>query len=131
MNMISFKELERLKNLNEELLETTIQILHEVDNYCTEHFIPIPRNDRLVRMVKNAINLIKEINGEIALPPNLQYLFEPIRRKVTEDKSDEEVTEPKLILNKYMRKKEREVAGDCGDVATRRRVQTPSHASGC
>ena len=78
--------------MNVELLETTIQILHQVDDYCKEHSIPLPKDDSLMRLVQNAINLIDEINEKIALPPNLKFDF--IRRKVTEDKSDEDVPVP-------------------------------------
>jgi len=84
--------LNKLRAINIELLENVVHIMHQVDCYCKEHMIPLMMDDSLMYLVQNAIRLIHEMNEEYALPPNMKLNF--IRRKVTDEKSDDKVPVP-------------------------------------
>jgi hypothetical protein len=58
-----------------ELLEVILQSLSCIDEYCKKDGVPLLAEDRLSYLVQRAINLIDEMNEEIALPPNLQHRF--------------------------------------------------------
>jgi len=72
---LQFEQLKRLRDLNVQLLETTIQFLQAIDEYCRKQDIPLPTEDKLIYLAQEAINLCQEINEEIDLPPFLQHRF--------------------------------------------------------
>jgi len=84
--------LKQLVALNTQLLETTIHILHKVDDYCKKHDIPLPMEDNLIYLVKHAINLIEEINEEIPLPPKWKHRF----------RTPKDSTEPFFYTNAFV-----------------------------
>lgn len=82
----TLQELERLHQLNLELLEQ----LNVISGWLVEHKISIPNPQVLYSLLARAKSLLNDIQSDE--PKILQY--QPIRRKVTESKSDGEVTVP-------------------------------------
>ena len=64
MELYQFRQ---LRNLNIELLETMLQILHFIDDYCFKNGIPLPSDKSLMNLVQHALGIIAEINVEVAL----------------------------------------------------------------
>jgi hypothetical protein len=72
-SLLELRQVKQLRDLNVQLLETTIQTLSYIDEYCASHSIPLPTENRISCLIRQTINLIEEINEEINLPPNLQH----------------------------------------------------------
>jgi hypothetical protein len=87
----TLQEVERLHQLNLELLEQ----LNVISGWLVEHDIPIPNPHILYSLLAKAKVLLNEIQSDE--PKILQYRV--IRRKVTEEKSDDKVTEPLSTKN--------------------------------
>lgn len=81
----TLNELLRMHELNQELLETLAVTMAWVKDYAMKHNIPLPRESSYQSLINKAQSLIDELCSN-------SPLF--IRRKVTEQKSDGEVTEP-------------------------------------
>ena len=102
---MELNQLRQLRNLNVELLETTLQLLHFIDDYCIKNGIPLPSEKSLMNLVQHALGIIAEINADVALPPSVQHLFQTpsneadssIRRFFTDSESDADLTEPFYI----------------------------------
>jgi hypothetical protein len=73
--------------MNLELLEQ----LNVACGWLIEHNMPIPNAETLISLIAKARTLLAEIQADN--PKILQY--NAIRRKVTEEKSDDKVTEPR------------------------------------
>ena len=87
----TLQEVERLHQLNLELLEQ----LNVISGWLVENDIPIPNPHILYSLLAKAKVLMNEIQSD--KPKILQY--QAIRRKVTEEKSDDKVTEPGFVKN--------------------------------
>ena len=79
-------ELKRMHQLNFELLEQ----LDVTCGYLLDNKVQVPNEELFLSLLIKCRSLLNEI--EAGKPKILQY--SAIRRKVTEKKSDEEVTEP-------------------------------------
>jgi len=82
----TLSELKRMHQLNLELLEQ----LGVACSWLMEHNIPIPNASTLSSLLSKTMVVLAEIYSD--MPKVLQY--SAIRRKVTDQKSDGEVTEP-------------------------------------
>lgn len=82
----TLQELRRLHQLNLELLDQ----LSTSCGWILEHNISVPNAETICSLLSRAKSLLNEIQSDE--PKLLQYRV--IRRKVTDHKSDEEVTEP-------------------------------------
>jgi hypothetical protein len=72
---MDFERLKQLSELNTQLLEIIIWILHYLDGYCEKLKIPTPYEERFLHLIRRAIEIIEEINGEISLPPKWKHRF--------------------------------------------------------
>lgn len=78
----ALNEVKRLQQLNYELLEQ----LNVSCAYLLKNYPDSPNNEKLASLMTKAFTLLDEINDK-----------DNIRRKVTDYKSDGEVTEPRLL----------------------------------
>lgn len=60
------RTLQRLVDLNNDLLEGTIHILHRVDEYCRANGIPLLNDREVDYYIRQTLDVIAEINGEPA-----------------------------------------------------------------
>jgi len=80
----------RLRECNEELLETLTVALLWVRDYTERNNVPIPNKSNLYSLLSRAKTLIDEMNMELPT----------IRRFFTRGKSDKDFTEPSLATEK-------------------------------
>ena len=85
----TLRELERLHQLNLELLEQ----LNVICDWLVEHDIPIPNPQSLYSLLSKAKSILNEIENS---EPRILH-FQAIRRKVTEEKSDDKVPVPLFL----------------------------------
>jgi hypothetical protein len=69
------QEIEQLRNLNIELMEAVTHVAIHLLKYAEQHAIPLPDDSALINLLAHVRKAIREINEEIALPPNLQHRF--------------------------------------------------------
>jgi len=75
-SVLDLEQLKRLRDLNVELLETIICTFSFIKEWCEKNKLPpLPTEDKFGFLLKRAINLIEEINEEIALPPKWKHRF--------------------------------------------------------
>jgi hypothetical protein len=70
---MNLQEIKELRDLNVELLQNTIRILHSTDDYCARYSIPTPFDQRTQDLIKKAVSIIERMNGY--LPPELDTPF--------------------------------------------------------
>jgi len=93
---VNINQLKQLRNLNVELLETLIQTLHSIDNYCRQHAIPLLTDKEIENLVRHTLKLIREINTEISIPLRLKLKLESRNLSddfLQKDRTDEDFTE--------------------------------------
>jgi len=71
----TIEEVKQLRDLNVDLMEALIHIAFYLLEYAQKHNIPLPDEDGLINLIGHVRKLIKEINENIALPPNFQHRF--------------------------------------------------------
>jgi len=69
-------QLNRLRNLNVELLENIFYMLQFIQDYCLRNEIPLPTEKGLMNLIKPALSVVREYNLEVAPPPSLQCFFQ-------------------------------------------------------
>jgi hypothetical protein len=87
---LELKKLQKLRDLNIELLETLTQTFSAIKGHAEKHQIPFPTEDRFSYLIQRTIILIQEINEEVALPTNFQHLFHTKSRKLPRFNFDDE-----------------------------------------
>jgi predicted translin family RNA/ssDNA-binding protein len=66
---MNLQEVKELRDLNVELLEDSLKILHGIDKYCDHFKIPLAFDADLQERIKKAVATIQRING--CLTPEL------------------------------------------------------------
>lgn len=116
MLFLSSEQLKRLDDINMELTETLLQTWLSITQYCEEHDIPIPHEDRFNYLLQRLKVIIEERNEEInPISSRINYF---IRRKVTERKSDEDVPVPLGWMRRRYKKVLLNVYNDWDDIKT-------------
>jgi hypothetical protein len=107
-------KLDRLTQLNFELMETLELCLYVTQDFCQKNSIPF-QNEKLSRLLDKVTRLIDEIDPPpFSIPPKLN------RRKVTDFRTDEDETAPlkvKPFINYEQSENDHNVSSDRSKVS--------------